>query len=199
MSNVKRTSLPSEIVSWGYIRLGEMFPAEKAQQAMLVAEGCDPKRIYVEPEVGLTERSEIEFGVQPGDKVMVCLIHAIGRGKADIIKTVLAFGKQNVSVQVVGFEPVIYTDQAMAENFAVDAVKVSRRVNAQVTRDTSKTGRKSKWDANEDQHAVIDILWHDLRVPRSVIQRVVTHWGGPELSNANMVRRFGNRTVDEGE
>lgn len=134
-----------------------------------------------------------------GDVVIICNPAIIGSGEKDTAKAILALGAKDCAVQVIGGDPVIYTDPEQAAEFGRVALKASRRANALENVRSGRVGRKSKWEMQEVEEGLLRILWHDPRVPMVRILEVVRYLGGENVTRENLYARLGKRELKEGQ
>lgn len=187
----------------GYVFHGPKTPSLKKQTDLLLEVGCKKSELWIDTQARLRpeRRDMIEIDVREGegDIVFICTPAIIGSGKVDTAKAVLAIGAKGAAVQVVGKDPIIYVDQALADNFAVEAVKISRQANALENVMAGRVGRKEKWAMDKDTEHLIRIFWHDMRVPMARIIEAVHFLGGITMTRENLYSRLGPREVQQKE
>lgn len=185
----------------GYVFHGSKTPSLKEQSDRLVAAGCKRDGLWVDTHSRLrpNRRDMIDLDVREGegDVVVICTPAVIGSGKADTTKAVLAIGAKGAAVQVLGSDPVTYTDQAQADQFGKVALQVSRRANALENVMAGRVGRKEKWTMDDDTEGLLRIFWHDLRVPMARILDAVAFLGGKGVTRENLYSRLGPREVSD--
>lgn len=184
----------------GYLFVGPKTPSLAAQSKALLEEGVAESQFWIDTAKSRPERRDmIDLALPPNvDRMVVIATPAIiGSGQKDTAKAVLAIGAKNVAVMVCGSDPVIYTDEEKAMNFATEAVRVSRITNARITASGGKQGRPEKWEMTKEAEELLRILWHDTRVPMARILDVVAWLGGATVTRENLYSRLGPREVSE--
>lgn len=188
---------------FGYIATGPRTPDEQEQRRKLNKAGIHRYDIVVDRLPDRSERRDlIEVALRDGDTLVIVSDAILGSGKKDTARTVHTLGKKGVAIEVLGGDPKVYAGKGEAERFGENAVLISRRINAKIVHETTKIGRKEKWHMTEDAEKILRILWHDKRVPLSIVLSVVNdamggRQGDVKVTRENLYARLGNRDATD--